>query len=169
MNDVLIAALRLKYVSEHYYLSRFVHERTLKRTPFKVTTKSGNTSLIPDGFLEFHKRAPNKLEPSLPLILEHDRGTEQRDHFKRRIQAYTAFLQVEGAEQLFNVSKVTIAFTTFMSWKRVMQMRTWAWEEVQGDPQLASRFIFTELPRHLLFERRWATLTDDQLIALLED
>ncbi len=165
LNDVLIAALKLKQADPRYYLSRYVHERTLKRTPFKV----GHASLIPDGFLDFHKRAT---EASLPLILEHDRGTEQQQHFRRRIQAYKAFLIAGGQTQLFGTAKATVAFTTFVSSKRVMQMRSWAASELQGSG-VASLFIFAELPRplepkHLLFERRWYTIANDQPIALLE-
>jgi hypothetical protein len=173
LNDVLIAALRLKHASERYYLSRYVQERTLKRTPYKVTTNGTSMSLIPDGFLDFHERRPGQQEPSLPLILEHDRGTEQQAHFRRRIQAYRAFLQAGGQTQLFGVSKVTIAFTTFVSTRRVKQMRAWTWAELQSDPQLAGMFVFAELPkplepRQLLFERRWYTLANDQPVALLE-
>src|SRR2546430_295355 len=69
LNDVLIAALRLKTVHPQFYLSRYVHERTLKRTPYKVASngaiKGGNISLIPDGFLDIHKRTPGQQEPSL--------------------------------------------------------------------------------------------------------
>lgn len=174
LNDVLIAALKLKYADPRYYLARYVQERTLKRRPFKVAYNGASTSLIPDGFLDIHKRTQDQPDPSLSIILEHDRGTEQQDHFRRRIRAYKAFLLADGPMQLFAAQKAVIAFTTFQPWKRVTQMRAWAWEELQGDAQLASRFIFTELPRplepkHLLFERRWATLPDSQLIALLEN
>ena len=164
LNDVLIAALRLRLAHPNFYLSRFVHERTLKR--MKI-------SLIPDGFLDFHKRRAGLPDLSLSLILEHDRGTEQQEHFKRRIRSYKAFLAAKGQAQLFGVEAVTVAFTTFISSKRVMQMREWTKQELQDAPQLAPMFIFAELPmplepKHLLFERRWYTLASDQPIALLE-
>lgn len=174
LNDVLIAALRLKYADERYYLSRFVHERTLKRTPYKVSMNGHQVSLIPDGFLDVHVRSPGMPTRSMALILEHDRGTEQQEHFKRRIRAYKAFLHAQAYETILNTNSVTICFTTFVSTKRVMQMRAWAYQELQTDPQLLGMFIFAELPRpleprHLLFERRWFTLTSDQPIALLSD
>lgn len=173
LNDVLIAALRLRLIHEHYYLARFVHERTLKRTPYKVSINGHQVSLIPDGFLDFHQRRTDLPEPSLPLILEHDRGTEQQQYLRRRIRAYRAFLSSGGQMQLFGASKATMAFTTFVSAKQAMQMRAWAYQELQDAPQLATMFIFAELPRplepkHLLFERRWFTLNSDQPIALLE-
>ncbi len=63
-------------------------------------------------------------------------------------------------------------FTTFISTKRMQQMREWTKAELQTEPQLASQFLFAELPKpleptHLLFERRWYTVMNDQPIALL--
>lgn len=169
LNDVFIAALRLKQAHPQYYLSRFVHERTLKRMPFKAN----NVTLIPDGFLDIRQRQVQQVDVSLGIILEHDRGTEQQEHFRRRIRAYKAFLQANGPVQLFNASRVIIAFTTFISSCRVAQMREWTSAELAHEPQLAAFFVFAELPRpleprNLLFERRWYTLSSDQPIALLE-
>lgn len=166
LNDVLIAALRLKHTHPQYYLSRFIHERTLKRTPYKT----GNVTLIPDGFLDVRQR---QTERSLSLVLEHDRGTEQQEHFRRRIRDYSVFLSSGGYKQLLGTERVTVAFTTFISSKRVAQMREWTKQELQTEPQLAALFIFAELPRpleprNLLFERRWYTLASDQPVALLE-
>jgi len=128
---------------------------------------------FPDGFLDFHQRRSGIADLSFSLILEHDRGTEQQEHFRRRIRAYHAFLEDGGHKQLLNTEWVTVAFTTFISTRRVMQMRAWVYQELQGTPQLASMLIFAELPRPLesqllLFERRWLTLQSDQPIALLE-
>ena len=173
LNDVLIATLRLKYTHPQYYLSRFIHERTLKRTPYKVTLNGSHISLIPDGFLDVRQRRQNMPDLSLTLLLEHDRGTEQQDHFRRRIRAYSAFLSSGAYKQPLATERVTVAFTTFVSAKRVAQMREWTKAELLNEPQLAGMFIFAELPKplepqHLLFERRWLTLASDQPIALLE-
>jgi len=70
--------------------------------------------------------------------------------------------------------RITVAFTTFVSSKRVAQMREWTKAELATETQLASMFIFAELPRplephHLLFDQRWYTLTGDQPIALLSN
>jgi hypothetical protein len=166
LNDVFIAALRLKHTHPQYYLSRFIHERTLKRTPYKA----GAVTLIPDGFLDIRQRST---ERSLSLVLEHDRGTEQQEHFRRRIKAYSAFLSSGAYKQLLGTERVTVAFTTFISSKRVAQMREWTKAELAADTQLQNMFIFAELPkplepRNLLFERRWYTLASEQPVALLE-
>ena len=113
---------------------------------------------------------PSRSAPGAPDL---DRGTEQQEHFRRRIRAYKAFLQANGPVQLFNASRVISAFTTFISSRRVAQMREWTNAELAHEPQLAAFFVFAELPkplepRNLLFERRWYKLTGDQPIALLE-
>ena len=174
LNDVLIAALRLKYADPRYYLSRYIQERTLKRTPYRVTYNGGAISLIPDGFLDFRQRRTAMPDLSLSLILEHDRGTEQQAHFKRRIQAYKSFLYEQSYKTLLQANAVTVCFTTFVGMKRVTQMRAWTYQELQADPKLLNMFVFAELPqplepKHLLFEQRWYTLTNDQPIALLSD
>jgi hypothetical protein len=166
LNDVLIAALRLKYTHPQFYLSRFNHERTLKRSPYKA----GSTTLIPDGFLDFRDRTSNR---ALYLILELDRGTEQQTHFRNRIKAYKTFYAADGCSSMFGVKVAYTAFVGFVGAKRLQQMRDWTRDELQDSPQLINVFLFADLPKplepgHLLFERRWYTLANDQPIALLE-
>jgi hypothetical protein len=174
LNDVFIAALRLKYAYPNFYLSRFIHERALKRTPYKVISDGQTISLIPDGFLDVRHRQQNLPERSLALLIEHDRGTEQQEHFRRRIKAYSAFLSSGAYKQPLGTERLTVAFTTFISAKRVAQMRDWTKAELGADPQLAGMFLFAELPKpvepfHLLFEPRWYTLVNNQPIALLSE
>ena len=173
LNDVLIAALRLKAVtSDKYYLSRYIHERTFKRSPYKLTQAGHSISLIPDGFIDVRQRRPNMPDMNLNLLIEHDRGTEQQEHFRRRIRAYSTFLSSGGHKQLLGIERVAVAFTTFVGSKRIKQMREWTKAELATEPNLAPMFLFADLPkplepRNLLFERRWYTLASDQPIALL--
>jgi hypothetical protein len=173
LNDVFIAALRLKQFSNgNCYVARRLDERSFKRQPLTYQYNSATIRLIPDGFLDIRVRRRDKPDLSLVLLLEHDRGTEQQEHFKRRIRMYKYFLGSEAYKQLLNTNSVTVAFTTFISARRVQQMREWAKAELAAEPQLAGLFIFTELPaplepQHLLFERCWYTLSNDQPIALL--
>ena len=167
LNDVLIAALRLKYVHPNYYLARYLHERALKRQPYKAN----GITLIPDGFLDFRDRSSNR---AMCLILELDRGTEQQDHFKRRIRAYKALYEADGTYSMFGVKTAITAFVTFTGAKRVAQMRDWTRAELQDSPQLMQMFLFADLPtplepQQLLLDCHWLTLQHDQLIALLSD
>jgi Replication-relaxation len=174
LNDLLIAALRLKYSDPRYYLSRFVPERSLKRTPYRATLDGTAYALIPDLLLDFRKRPVGGEGVPFTLLVEHDRGTEEQQHFKRRIRAYKAFLQSGAYKQLFGVGdNVAVAFTTLTGMRRVTQMREWTRQEVGSDGQLATMFLFGDLPRvpeprNLLFERRWYILSNAQPIALLE-
>lgn len=106
------------------------------------------------------------------MLLEHDRGTEREQAFKRKIAAYRALLQSGAFKEQYNVGNITILFTTFTDMKRVAELRKWTWDEVQNDQTVYGRFRFTRLPsspepRHLLFEPRWCTLVSDQPVALL--
>lgn len=105
LNDVFIAAFRLKFTHPSYYLSRYIHERTMKRSPYSVSLNGHSVTLIPDGFVDIRQRVTEK---SLSLLLEHDRGTEQQEHFRRRIRAYKVFLSTELYKQSLNVKSVTI-------------------------------------------------------------
>ena len=172
LNDVFIAALRLKQVSNNCYVHRRIDERSFKREPLTFPYNSANIRLIPDGFLDIRIRRHESSDLSLALLLEHDRGTGQQEHFRRRIRMYKAFLSTGAYKQPLRINSVTMAFTTFISTKRLQQMHKWTKSELATEPQLASMFIFAELPKqlepqHLLFERRWYTLKKDQPIALL--
>jgi Replication-relaxation len=162
LNDILIAALRLKFADPRFYLARWMHERTLKRT--------AGLQPIPDTLLDLRKR---DADAPFTMLIEHDRGTEQQEHFKRRIRAYRTFLQAGAYKQLLGVENVTVAFTTFEGRKRVMQMRDWTRQQLAGEPQtLGAMFLFADLAqplatRGLLFERRWYALLHDEPIALL--
>jgi DNA-binding PadR family transcriptional regulator len=175
LNNILIAALRLKYADPRFYLSRFVPERILKRTPYRAMQDGTSYTLIPDMLLDFRKRPVGGEGVPFTLLIEHDRGTEEQQHFKRRIRAYKAFLQSGAYKQLFGVGdNVAVAFTTFTGMRRVTQMREWTRQEVGSDGTLTSMLLFGDLPRvpeprGLLFERRWYILSNAQPIALLEE
>jgi hypothetical protein len=168
LNDVLIAALRLRYAHPDYFLSRYIQERTFKRSPLVVVSGGATNRLVPDCFLDIRQRTTNR---SLCLFLDHDRGTEQQEHFRRRIRAYKKFLSSGAYKQALGINGVLVAFTTFLR-NRQPQMREWTRAELARDTQLRSMFIFAELPqpleaRNMLFEQRWYTLTQDNPIALL--
>ncbi len=92
-------------------------------------------------------------------------------HFKRRIGAYRGVLY-GGLLKSFGVETARIAFTTHKGTRRLSQMREWTKQEL-GTDRIAACLLFAELPRvpeprHLVFERRWYTLVNDEPIALLE-
>jgi Replication-relaxation len=182
LNDILVAASLLQRVHPQYYLAGFTHERVLKRHPYKATWKQGNTTqayaIIPDAFLDFRAMLADGRQRRLPIVLEHDRGTEGQYYFKRRIRAYIVLLRSGAYQQLFGVKALTIAFTTFTSPQRVAQMREWIRQElaVSNEPkQLGTIFCFTYVAqpldaRQLWLERQWFTpYAEDGPVALLTD
>ncbi len=123
LTDIIIAAVRLKLADPRYYLARFLHERELKRSPFKTTVRGQPVSLIPDAFLDLRLIRPGTSDLTMPLLIEHDRGTEEQKHFRRRIQAYQAFIQSGAYKTGLHVNTLTVCFTTFKGGGRIAKMR----------------------------------------------
>lgn len=175
LNDIIISAALLKRVSPTHWLESFVHERELKHRPYKATWQSGRFSLIPDAFLIFRMVVPDGRQRRMPIVIEHDRGSEEQYYFRRRIRAYLVMLKNEGYKNLFGVGGITIAFTTSAGVERLKKMREWTSKELEltGEiQQLGSAFYFTLLqqpidPRKLWLEPCWVTLQSNQAVSLL--
>jgi Replication-relaxation len=176
LNDVVIAAALLKGVGSGFYLYNFVHERTLRRRPYKATWRVNGRqetmSLIPDGLLDF-RYSDGQRQLRLPALLEHDRGTEHQQHFRQRIRAYIAFLRAGAQQDLFGAQAVTIAFTTFEGDVRLAQMRRWAKQELATyDAAIGQSFLFANFtkplePRSVWLEPCWHMPFDGEPLALL--
>ncbi len=173
LNDVFIAALRISTLDPRLFIAEYIHERELKRTPYKTMVHGATYGLVPDGFLKFNVRREGQADLSLPVLLEHDRGWEREKQFKQKLAAYRAFIAGGAYKEQFHVGTITVIFTTFKDIQRVADMRRWTWDETNSDSELVTRFRFALLPQppepqHLLFDKRWYTLASDQPIALLE-
>lgn len=140
LNDLLIAAALLPKAAPDYRLDDFTHERELKRSPVRV----GSQTLIPDALLDFSWHPEGQQGLRMPVLLEHDRGTEGPEHFKRRIRSYRALLNNANYEEIFGVKGITVAFTTFVP-GRLDQMRSWAGAELR-DTNLHGFYWFAHLP-----------------------
>src|SRR5207302_9051649 len=77
LNDVYIAALRVSTLDPRLYVADYLHERELKRTPYKTMVHGATYGLVPDGFLDLHVRRSGQPDLRLPVLLEHDRGWER--------------------------------------------------------------------------------------------
>src|SRR5690348_10784296 len=133
-------------------------------------------SLIPDAFLDFRRSLPDGSQRRLALLIEHDRGTEDQHHFRRRIRAYITLLQSEQYKELFGVRAITVAFSTFVGPQRLEQMRAWTRAELTetNEPrQVGLTFCFASLsrsldPRQVWFEPCWySPYETDRGMALL--
>lgn len=174
LNDIIISAALLKRSSQTHWLESFIHERDLKRKPYKATWQGGSFSLIPDAFLIFRMVVHDGRQRRMPIVVEHDRGSEEQQYFRRRIRAYLMILRNEGYKELFGVGGITIAFTTSAGVERLKKMREWTTKEIeaQGDSSYASTFYFTSFitpiePKQLWLEACWYRLYDDKPLSLL--
>ena len=134
LNDILISAALLQRVSPTSLirLDHFVHERILKRKPYKTTWQGNTLVVIPDAFLKFQVR-----DTYHRLLLEHDRGTEEQQRFRGKIRGYIALLKEEP---------IPVVFTTFAGNERLEQIRGWAQKEVAGErSDIAACFLFANL------------------------
>jgi DNA-binding PadR family transcriptional regulator len=161
LNDVLIAAALLAHSTTGYYLHGFTHEQVLKRRPYTVTVQQHGRrvfNIIPDAVLDFRRPLLNGGYRYTPVLLEHDRGTEQQQYFRQRIRAYIAFLTSGIYQELFNTSAVNIAFTTFEGVRRREQMRAWTLRELKAtteSPDIGLAFSFAALQRPLTAPAVW--------------
>jgi Replication-relaxation len=145
LNDVLISALLLHRDEPGVTLRGFEHERSLKRHPYQASWQGQTFTVIPDAFLDFHAVVDGSLR-RMPILLEHDRGTEEQFYFRRRIRAYLMFLKSGTYQQTFGTNAVTIAFTTFQGERRVEQMQRWTRIELKNEPtSLGELFRFVAL------------------------
>ena len=174
--DVVIAAAALTRAAPAYSLVRFIPERDLKQQPLKVRWQGASLSLVPDAFLEFCQTLSDGRGRYMPLCIEHDGGTEQRQHFCRRIRAYISLLKSGAYQEVFGVKSMTIAFTTFEGEKRRNQMREWTKAELDATNEssaIGMAFCFSSLvplldSKQLWLKPCWYTPYEaDQPIALL--
>ncbi|HEY6540277.1 MAG TPA: replication-relaxation family protein [Ktedonobacteraceae bacterium] len=174
LNDVIISAALLKRSSKSVWLEEFRHERELKHHPYKAKWQGGGFTLIPDSLLLFRVTVADGRQGRLPIVLEHDRGSEEQKYFRRRIRAYLHLLRNEGYKQLFGVNGITIAFTTSAGVERLKKMREWTAAELQetGETQYKHLFYFTLVhnpidPYLVWVNTTWLPVVENRPVALL--
>ena len=184
LNDFLIAAANLAKSAPLYSLSSFIHERTLKQSPFKIAVaryvggqvKEETVTLIPDAFLDFRCVLESGTEAKIPVLLELDRGTIEQKNFRKKIRAYSEFIKQEGYKKVFTVTTVTVAFATTHGQKRLAQIRDWTRKELAATYEkgwLSDLFLFTALPSELEPKQLFCApvwyqpFTDDTPVSLL--
>jgi hypothetical protein len=157
LNDVVISAIRLQHHTPEYILSDFVHERVVKQTPYKASVLlpdgiEQTITVIPDAVFDFrHQRDKGKERKSV-VLYEHDMGTTEQKHFRRKIRAYLGFLKSGVYKDLLGVKHLVIAFGTPMGDNRKAQMCDWTRKELASTSEpkwLANVFFFAALPTEL--------------------
>ncbi len=120
-----------------------IHHRELARTPYPTRSEGMSYNLVPDAFLELRRLRPNGKFARNPILLEFDRGSQQRKRFRRKIRAYITMQKAQAYKGRFkvNTDSVTIAFTTFEGKKRREQLRSWTKEKLQSEAESLGKFF----------------------------
>src|SRR5947208_1079325 len=110
----------------------------------------------------------------MPIVLEHDRGSEEQFYFRRRIRAYLKMLASEGYKEMYGVGGITIAFTTSAGVERLKKMREWTAKELEetGETQYQNLFYFTLIenpidPLQVWVNTTWLPLYENKAVPLL--
>jgi Replication-relaxation len=157
LNDVVISAVRLTHHTPEYALSSFMHERVLKQSPYKGTVllpdgTQQTFTVIPDAVFDFRQQRDKGKERKSVVLYEHDMGTTEQKHFRRKIRAYLGFLKSGVYKDLLGVKHLVIAFGTPMGDNRKTQMCDWTRKELASTSEpkwLANVFFFAALPAQL--------------------
>jgi len=157
LNDVVISAHRLTHHAPEYSLSGFVHERVTKQSPYKTSVllsdgTAQTITVIPDAVFDFRKTQDKANERKNVVLYEHDMGTTEQKHFRRKIRAYLGFLKSGMYKDLLGVKHLVIAFGTPMGDNRKAQMCDWTRKELASTSEpkwLANVFFFAALPAEL--------------------
>jgi Replication-relaxation len=176
LNDIIISAALLKRHAQYVWLETdtFIHERDLKRRPYKATWQGGGFNLIPDAFLVFRQSSLRGRQRRIPIVIEHNMDSEEQRYFRRRIRAYLKMLSSEGYKDMFEVNSINIAFTTSASMERLNKMREWTRAELEktGETRFKHLFYFTMVqnpidPCQVWVNTTWLPLDEIRPVALL--
>ena len=167
VNDVLIAAKLVEKQFPQVSLFEFRHERELKRDPEKFTItlyhetesdteeakvwKQEEFYFVPDAFLDFHMEQENKTLRAA-ILLELDRDTTERRRFQEKIRGILTYIKAERFVRRYKARKITVAFVTTGTQKRVEKMREWTRNELAKTHDTwdyGKTFVFTALPHKI--------------------
>ena len=157
LNDVVISAHRLTHHAPEYILSDFVHERVVKQSPYKASVllpdgTAHTITVIPDAVFDFRHQRDKGKERKNVVLYEHDMGTTEQKHFRRKIRVYLGFLKSGVYKDLLGVKHLVIAFGTPMGDNRKAHMCDWTRKELASTSEqkwLANVFYFAALPFEL--------------------
>lgn len=141
VNAFLIAGMQLAHRTPELFISRFEHDRSLRRK-IRVTLADGKlVTLNTDGYLEFIYRS----RWQIPLLFECDRNHHEIERWKEKIQKLVAYIRSNQHEQLFGTRGLTIpCFVDGDAPERVNQLLEWTKQELEelGARDTAKHFLF---------------------------
>ena len=173
LNDVLASAQQLQESSAFHRLAKFIHERDMAWRGHSIMWQGQRLPVEPDVLVIFHRITADGNLRIVPLIVEHDTGSEYGEAIIRKIQAYAAIMTNHKFEEWFGMKGIRVGFTTFAGEKRREYLRNATAKVLAEQPWLMSSFLFTSQspmpdPKHLWTEQCWYTAANEPPVALLE-
>jgi Replication-relaxation len=179
VDDVIVSAAILKKdliakkLQPNYWLESVVHERVIKRQPYRINWKGETITLIPDGILTFRYLVGEQEQP-IPIMLEHESSEKGQFAFRRKVRAY-----IELLKDKFHGHKVRIAYTTTLGTRYLGKMCEWTWQELHATNEpvdLGRAFLFAAIanptpekpidPKKLWLEPVWYSLYDESPVTM---
>jgi len=160
VNDILIAAHLLPGLAPQITLQESRHDMDLHKTPVTVSynarTHTGKqekeqTTIIPDGWLDWRYTTSQGDKKRRCLVLELDRGTAEMKKIKQKLRAYIHYAVSEDYTKVFGTNIIMVVYLTTKN-QRAVQLREWCEQELtlQGETENAALFRFAYLPETTL-------------------
>ncbi len=126
-----------------------MHERVTKQAPYKASVvlpdgTAQTVTVIPDAVFDFRQTKDKAKERKNIVLYEHDMGTTEQKHFRRKIRAYVGFLKSGVYKDLLGVKHLVIAFGTPQGDNRKAQMCDWTRKELActSEPKWLANVLF---------------------------
>ena len=124
VNDICIAARLLEKQLPALYLFDWQHDLVLKRQPFETIDEKGKpVRAIPDALFDFRVKREGKKDARFFLWLEHDRGEESNEKFKKKLRDIMRIVEQGVHTERYGAQRVIIMVTTSAGARRVEKMR----------------------------------------------
>lgn len=174
LNDVLIAAELLTRTVPQITLAQLIHERALKRQPFRVALPDGTTQpVIPDAWLDLQVGTHTQRR-RFPLAVELDRGTTEERTWRRKVAGLLRWARGPYQER-FQTRSLTVAVVATVGTRRHDELRRWTEKELTAQQAAGEGdlFRFTSCqperinPAELFLQPVWRTPFSDRAHALV--
>ena len=172
-NDFLVLCHGLAKQVESISIARELTERELKRGyPIYVEIGNDRVYVVNDGWLELMVGGAYQVG----LALELDRGTVEKERFKRKVRGLVSYAR--GAyQEAFGTESLTVLFVTVAGKRRLDSITSWLEKELealraesQADMfRLAAFDPANADPEEIFFKPVWRRPFEETLLPLVED
>ncbi len=156
LNDIVISARLLEKQLSTLHLFDWQHDLILKRQPLETLDEKGKPIRVtPDALFDFRVKREGKKDARFFLWLEHDRGEESNEKFRKKLRDILRIVEQGVHTKRYGAQRIIIMVTTSAGDRRVEKMRLLARLElgtVSEDSYKNQMFKFAAVPA--LMERK---------------